>query len=419
MLGLCDVQAQLAAGRCTSTELVSACLARIAAREQDVGAWAWVDAERALCQARIYDGVRPTSQQPLAGIPVGVKDVIDTAAMPTSYGSAIYAWHRPVWNAYCVAAIEKAGGIILGKTATAEFAHSAPPATRNPHGLDRTPGGSSSGSAACVADFMVPASLSTQTGGSTIRPAAFCGIIGYKPSFGAINRTGLKTMAESLDTIGIMARNVSDIQLLASVLMPLPPCMPERASPRIGFFRTPYWDEVDFDCQDALLARMQRLARHGARVTAVPDLDALRPLYQDQRDVMNYEAARSLLFEREHHARQLSDALRGALQSGEEFSSQCYAAALRRARMGGMAFARLMEDYDVLITPSAHGVAPVGIAQSGTSLFNRSWSLLGVPTLNLPNGVDARALPLGLQVVGRLGGDTELLHWARWIEACN
>ncbi|HYG43667.1 MAG TPA: amidase [Bordetella sp.] len=417
MLGLCDIQAQLAAGHCTSTELVSACLARIAAREQDVGAWAWLDTERALQQAQRYDGMRPTGRHPLAGIPVGIKDVIDTLAMPTSYGSAIYARNQPTWNAYCVAAIENAGGIILGKTTTSEFAHSAPSATRNPHGLGHTPGGSSSGSAACVADFMVPAALATQTGGSTIRPAAFCGIVGYKPSFGMINRSGVKLVAESLDAIGIMARTVADVQLLAGVLTPLPSFHPARSAPRIGFYRTPYWNQVDFDCQDALLARLQRLARHGARVSSVPDLEVLRALYQDQRDIMNYEAARAMLFEFQHYADQLSDQLRENLESGWAFPRESYTEALERACIGRMAFARQVQDYDVLVTPSAPGAAPAGLASSGTSLFNRSWSLLGVPTLSLPNGANTDQLPLGVQLVGRLGGDAELLHWASWIEA--
>ncbi|MFJ0764060.1 amidase, partial [Bordetella bronchiseptica] len=222
LLGLDEARERLMVGACDSVDLVQACLDRIAAREEQIRAWAWVDAAGALRKARAMAGARPDPRRPLAGLPIAVKDIIDTADMPTAYGSPIYAGHRPAWSAYCVAAIEAAGGIILGKTATSEFAHSAPPATRNPHAPQHTPGGSSGGSAACVADFMAPAALATQTGGSTIRPAAFCGVVGYKPSLGLIDRTGVKPMAESLDTVGLMARAVADIQLLAGVLAGVP-----------------------------------------------------------------------------------------------------------------------------------------------------------------------------------------------------
>ncbi|MFJ0630261.1 amidase, partial [Bordetella bronchiseptica] len=231
LLGLDEARERLMVGACDSVDLVQACLDRIAAREEQIRAWAWVDAAGALRKARAMAGARPDPRRPLAGLPIAVKDIIDTADMPTAYGSPIYAGHRPAWSAYCVAAIEAAGGIILGKTATSEFAHSAPPATRNPHAPQHTPGGSSGGSAACVADFMAPAALATQTGGSTIRPAAFCGVVGYKPSLGLIDRTGVKPMAESLDTVGLMARAVADIQLLAGVLAGVPAAPPGSAAP--------------------------------------------------------------------------------------------------------------------------------------------------------------------------------------------
>jgi len=416
-LGLAEARDRLAAGACDSAGLVQACLDRIAARDAQINAWAWLDAEGALRKARRLAGVRPDAQRPLAGLPVGVKDVIDTAGMPTAYGSPIYAGHLPAWSAYCVAALEAAGAIVLGKTATSEFAHTAPPATRNPHAPGHTPGGSSGGSAAGVADFMVPAALSTQTGGSTVRPAAFCGIVGYKPSFGLIDRAGVKPVAESLDTVGLMARTVADIQLLAGVLMPLAAQPPMRAAPRIGFYRTPHWEQVEPGSRDALLARLRRLERRGARVSEVPDLPVLHPLYQDQRDLMNYQAARAMLHDYRLHRDRLSPALRAGLEAGLAFPHEAAAAAWQRARLARQAFARLMDDYDIIATPAALGAAPAGIASSGDSLLNRNWSLLGAPALSLPNGTDPRGLPLGLQLVGAHGADAQLLHWASWIES--
>ncbi|CCN04413.1 probable amidase [Bordetella bronchiseptica Bbr77] len=392
LLGLDEARERLVAGACDSVDLVQACLDRIAAREEQVRAWAWVDAEGALRKARAMAGARPDPRRPLAGLPIAVKDIIDTADMPTAYGSPIYAGHRPAWSAYCVAAIEAAGGIILGKTATSEFAHSAPPATRNPHAPAHTPGGSSGGSAACVADFMAPAALATQTGGSTIRPAAFCGVVGYKPSLGLIDRTGVKPAG-------------------------VPASTPGSAAPRIGLYRTPHWERIDAPSRDALLARLRRLERHGARVAEVPDLPALHPLYQDQRDIMNHQAARALLHEYRQHREQLSPALRAALEAGQACSPDALRAAWQRTRRARRAYAELWADYDLIVTPAALGAAPAGIASSGDSLLNRNWSLLGVPALSLPNGADPRGLPLAMQLAGSHGGDAALLGWARWIEA--
>lgn len=417
LLGLDEARERLMAGACDSVDLVQACLDRIAARDEQVRAWAWVDAEGALRKARAMAGARPDARRPLAGLPIAVKDIIDTADMPTAYGSPIYAGHRPAWSAYCVSAIEAAGGIILGKTATSEFAHSAPPATRNPHAPGHTPGGSSGGSAACVADFMAPAALATQTGGSTIRPAAFCGVVGYKPSLGLIDRTGVRPMAESLDTVGLMARAVADIQLLAGVLAGVPAAPPASAAPRIGLYRTPHWERIEPRSRDALLARLRRLEQRGARVAEVPDLPALHPLYQDHRDIMNHQAARALLHEYRHHREQLSPALRAALEAGQACSPDAVRDAWQRTRCARRVYADLLADYDLIVTPAALGAAPAGLASSGDSLLNRNWSLLGVPTLSLPNGADPRGLPLAIQLAGSHGADAALLGWARWIEA--
>ncbi|MBC7779338.1 MAG: amidase, partial [Proteobacteria bacterium] len=237
-LSAVEASAALRAGTLTSEALVAACLERIAHREHDVQAWAHVDAEQALAQARALDRMPPRS--PLHGIPVGIKDVIDTFDMPTAYGSPIYRAHRPSADAACVSLIRELGGVIMGKTVSTEFATRQPNKTRNPHALERTPGGSSSGSAAAVADFMVPLALGTQTSSSIIRPAAYCGVVGYKPSFGLINRAGMKFLSESLDTIGVLARTVEDAALLVGTLSGVAldaPGAEPAAAPRVGVCR--------------------------------------------------------------------------------------------------------------------------------------------------------------------------------------
>ena len=246
---------EIAAGRLTSEALVRACLSRITEREAHVQAWAFLDPERAIAQARACD--RGPRRGPLHGVPIGVKDVIDTADMPTAYNSPIYANHQPRADAACVAAVRRAGAVIMGKTETTEFANNHPARTRNPHNLGHTPGGSSSGSAAAVADFMVPLAFGTQTGGSTIRPSAFCGVVGYKPTFNTINRAGLKIVAESLDTIGLHARTVEDVALLATAASgrPMPEFGRRGVTPRVGLYRTPHWDKTD-EATRNLIARV-------------------------------------------------------------------------------------------------------------------------------------------------------------------
>ncbi|HUF81031.1 MAG TPA: amidase, partial [Burkholderiales bacterium] len=266
-LSAAEAARRIANGELTSAALVAACLERIAARENDVQAWAFLDPELALGQARALDRERPRSA--LHGVPVGIKDVIDTADMPTEYNSPIYRGHRPKWDAACVALLRRAGCVILGKTATTEFANNHPAKTRNPLRLTHTPGGSSSGSAAAVADHMAPLALGTQTGGSTIRPAAYCGVVSCKPSFNSINRAGLKFVAESLDTIGLFARCPEDVALALHVLSGR--ALPDfgataSGKPRIGLVRTPRWQEADAATRAAIEDAAARLAKAGAQV---------------------------------------------------------------------------------------------------------------------------------------------------------
>ncbi len=350
-------------------------------------------------------------------MPVGIKDVIDTADMPTEYNSPIYRGHRPRWDAACVALLRRAGCVILGKTVTTEFANNHPAKTRNPHKLTHTPGGSSSGSAAAVADFMVPLALGTQTGGSTIRPAVFCGVVGCKPSFNSINRAGLKFVAESLDTIGLFARSAEDAALGLHVLSGR--ALPDfkamaGGKPRVGLCRTPRWHEADAATQAAIQGAAARLAQAGAKVGEFELPQGCAQLYGDQGKIMSYETARALAWEHTNHAGQLSDSLRPRIEEGWALSREAYDAARLLARDCRRRLAGQMRDYDFLITPGATGEAPATLTTTGNSVFNRVWTLLGVPCVTLPCGTGPNGLPLGVQLAGSYDGDTELLGWADW-----
>jgi Asp-tRNA(Asn)/Glu-tRNA(Gln) amidotransferase A subunit family amidase len=406
---------RISGGELTSVALVTACLERIAARESEVQAWASLDPEWALAQARACD--REAGRSALHGVPVGIKDVIDTAGLPTEYNSPIYRGHRPRSDAACVAQLRRAGCVVLGKTVTAEFANIHPPRTRNPHCLAHTPGGSSSGSAAAVADLMVPLALGTQTGGSIIRPAAYCGVMGFKPTFNSINRAGLKFVAESLDTIGLFARHVEDIALALHLLSGSAPARfaaRDARKPRIGLFRTPRWREADAAAQASVEAAAARLAQCGARVSTFEAPESFAALDEAQPRIMNYEAARALAWEHAEHAAQLSDALRGRLEEGWALSREAFDAARQAARVGRHEMAEQMRDFDFLVTPAATGEAPATLRSTGTSVFNRAWTLLGFPCITLPSGVGASGLPLGVQLAGRCNEDLQLLGWADW-----
>ncbi len=401
----------------SSEALVSACLERIAAREKEVQAWAFLDTEFALKQARTLD--RESPRGPLHGVPVGIKDVIDTADMPTEYNSPIYRGHRPAWDAACVALLRRAGCVILGKTVTTEFANTHPARTRNPNNPAHTPGGSSSGSAAAVADFMVPLALGTQTGGSTVRPAAYCGVVGCKPSFNTINRAGLKFVAESLDTIGVFARGVEDVALCLNVLSGRP--MPDFKAapgrkPRIGLCRTPRWKESDAATHAAVERAAGVLAKAGARVTDFDLPEGCAELFEDHGKIMNYETARALAWEYLNHPDQISATLRPRIEEGWKITRAAYDSARLLARDCRRRLAAQMNGCDFLVTPSAPGEAPGTLETTGDSVFNRVWTLLGVPCVTLPCGSGPLGLPLGVQLVGPFDGDVELLAWAHWAE---
>jgi Asp-tRNA(Asn)/Glu-tRNA(Gln) amidotransferase A subunit family amidase len=404
-------------GELTSEALVAACLERIAARDEEIHAWAFVDKAHALAQARALD--RSPRRGPLHGIPVGLKDIIDTAELPTEYNSPIYRGHRPKADAACVMALKAAGALILGKTATTEFANNYPAPTRNPHNLAHTPGGSSSGSGAAVADFMVPLALGTQTGGSVIRPAAFCGVAGIKPSFGSINRTGVKPVSESLDTIGVFARQVEDLAVSLEVLSgkATPDWSSFSGKPRIGLCRTPRWSLADSATHESLERAASRLLQAGAQVRDFDMPSQGDQLFDRHKLVMGFESARALAWEYASHPEKLSSNLKARLEEGAKVTREAYDSMRVTAERCRRWLAEDMRELDFLLTPSAPGEAPASLASTGDPVFNRAWTLLGVPCITLPYGRGPKGLPLGVQLVGAFDGDAALLGWAKWVEA--
>ncbi len=408
----------MAEGRLTSEALVSSCLERIAAREEDVRAWAFIDPAQALAQARAADALRAKggARSPLHGMPVGIKDVIDTYDMPTEYGSPIYAGHRPAADAACVSLIRELGGVILGKTVSTEFATRHPNKTRNPHSPLHTPGGSSSGSGASVADFMVPLALGTQTSSSIIRPAAYCGVVGYKPTFGLINRAGLKFLSESLDTLGVVSRTVADAALLTESLTGLAlDATPSSSAPRIGVCRTPWWDKADAATQALIDSSAARFAAAGAKVSSV----ALEPAFDRMNEIQiafsSYEFFRALTHERTRHAELLSPSLTGRLAAGGKVTRAAYEAAQADTRQCMALMARHFDGCDIMLAPSTPGEAP-DIEGTGEPTFGLMWTQLGLPCITVPAGKGPQGLPLGVQVIAASGNDAGLIRAAAWVE---
>ena len=408
---------RIAAGETSCEAVVSECILRIEAREPDVRAWEYLDPEYALNQARAIDA--GPNRGPLHGVPIGIKDIFDTADMPTTFGSPIYAGNRPAADAATVAMLRAAGALILGKTVTTEFAASNPSKTRNPHNLEHTPAGSSSGSAAAVADMMVPAAFGSQTAGSVIRPAAFCGTVGYKASFGVINRRGLGSQAESLDTIGCMTRCVDDVALLKAVITgrPAPPpgTMPDRP-PRIGLCRTHLWTEFDPSAVEATEDAAARLAEAGASVSEVALPAHFAEITTVQWTVLAVEAARAYTHEWHHHRDQLSEKMRAVFQLGHDAADEDYVAALAFGERCRAELAPVFDDVDMLLTPSANGEAPKGLDWTGDVRFQTLWSFLHVPAITLPSHTGPNGLPVGNLLVGRYHGDEALFDNARWAE---
>jgi Asp-tRNA(Asn)/Glu-tRNA(Gln) amidotransferase A subunit family amidase len=407
---------RIAEGKLTAQDLVGACLERIAAREALVAAWAYLDPDQALTEARARDQVKPLG--PLHGVPIGVKDVMDTADMPTSYGSRAYRGHQPRADAACVALARAAGAVILGKTVTTEFAAMSPGKTRHPFNPAHTPGGSSSGSAAAVAERMVPLAFGTQTAGSIIRPAAFCGVIGYKPSFGLVAIAGTKIFAPSLDTIGGFARDVTDIAWFIASLTGRPNLVPLEAAsrPRIGVFRTEPWREAQPSTVAALEAAAAALARAGAVVAERGAFAPFAALVPAQQTIMAYEGVRSFAWERLQRANEIMPRTATLLADGAAVTAAAYDEALATVAAARAAAPEFFGDFDAVLVPSAPGEAPA-VATTGDPVFNRAWTLLHLPCITLPAGHGPNGLPLGIQLVARARDDARLLAVARFAEA--
>jgi amidase len=408
---------EIAAGRLSAEALVAACLDRIATSEPVVGAWHHLDRDAALAAARRCDAMAPRG--PLHGLPIAVKDLIDTSDMPTGYGSAIYEGHRPAADAACVALARGAGAVVLGKTVTTEFACFTPGKTANPHNPRHTPGGSSSGSAAAVAAGMVPLAFGTQTAGSVIRPASFCGIVGFKPSFGVIPRAGAKMLADSLDTIGTMARSVADAAFFAGVVGGRPAlrdiAMPARP-PRFGFCRTAMWEEAEPLTEAALSTARVALERAGAAVDDIAVAPEHRTLTAAQETVMGFELVRGLADERLRHSAELSPRLGQLLDVGMTVGADAYDAACAETALARAALDRFFGACDAMLVPAAPGEAPEGLGYTGNPVFNRMWTLLGVPCVTLPAFWSDAGLPVGIQLVGRIGQDAALMAAALFAE---
>jgi Asp-tRNA(Asn)/Glu-tRNA(Gln) amidotransferase A subunit family amidase len=410
--------ALLARRELTAVDLVRACLDRITERDPQVQAFVHLNADAALAHARQLDAgpVRGL----LHGLPFGVKDLLDTHDMPTAYGSPIYARHQPLADAAAVALCREAGAVLLGKTVTTELANMFPGVTRNPHNLAHTPGGSSSGSAAAVADCMLPLALGTQTAGSLIRPAAFCGIVGYKPSHNRVPKAGVKSLSETLDTLGGFGRNVRDVGLLGAALtgdlrMADPTTYAQTGAPRVGFCQTPEWGQADGDTQLAWVQAEKALHGFGAMLE-LPS--GLNDLVQVQKDIQAYETARSLSHERLHQHSQLSSPLQALLAHGMTITGAAHAGNLQTTARARTQAATLFANFDVLLSPSSIGEAPpLALGTTGDPLFYRTWTLLGLPCIHLPFTHGRNSLPIGLQLVGAYGDDHRLLAAAHWVHA--
>ncbi|MFT0858615.1 amidase [Ancylobacter sp. G4_0304] len=418
-LGATEAAAAIAKGALSSRELVESCLARIAERDGEVRAWAHLDPEQALADARAADAVPPKG--PLHGVPVGLKDIINVAGMPTRFNSPIYPDYVPVADSACAAMIRRAGGLILGKTVTTEFANRHPGPTMNPHNRAHTPGGSSQGSAAAVADRQVPLGIGTQTSGSIIRPSAFCGIVGYKPSFGEISRVGVKPHSGTLDTVGLCGRSVADVELLRAVLVGIPyePVAPSGLKLRVALCRTAEWEQAEPSTRDAIEAAARLLAEAGAGITELELPEAVFSGWQDDhRRIANFEAARSFGHEKRLFLDQLSrDFYEGRVRDGERCRVEDYIASQRRAEAMRVWIEGAMEEIDLILTPAAAGEAPAGLAKTGDARFNSLWTLLYTPCVTLPFGHGPAGLPLGLQLVGRRFEDERLFAIAAAVES--
>lgn len=412
-LSAADAARRLAAGTITAEQLLESCFARVSARETMVRAFAHVDATRAIVAARDLD--RLPRKSTLHGVPVGVKDIIDTTDMPTEYGSPIFARHRPGADAACVKRLRELGCVIMGKTVTTEFAYYTPGPTANPLNPAHTPGGSSSGSAAAVADRMVPLAFGTQTAGSVIRPAAYCGVVGYKGTHGWFPLDGVSPLAPDLDTLGLYARSVEDIALFRGAMLGKDSTARAPARPRIALVKTIAWDSCERSTQDAITRAADCLARTAdMREAKLPFDDAA--IFEDQKLIMAAGTAAALGPRLAGHEQRLGR-IGELIEQGRAIAPAALDAARGRVAEARTTLAAWFKDVDAILTPAAPGEAPRGLGATGDPACNRIWTWLGNPCIALPFGHGPHDLPLAVQLVGRIGGDDDLIAAAAWVEA--
>lgn len=416
-LGAARIVEKISEGSLTAENVMRDCLTRIEQRETEIGAFIHLDPQAALNAARAADTRQ--DRGPLHGVPFAIKDIIDTAGQPTGWGSSIYESHCPPRNASCVELMIRAGAVPIGKTVSTEFAYFQPGKTANPHNPGHTPGGSSSGSAAAVADYMAPLAFGSQTAASLIRPAAYCGIFGYKPSHGAFDLQGVMGLAPNLDTLGLLAREVEDLILCRSVLCGSPasaaPHFADRA-PRISLMRGPHWHEGSIEMRDTCQRALEFLAEAGAETGEISHPPGFSGLTECQKTVMAFEAAHARLFEFQNHREAISDTFADLMETGLATSRRDYEQARQTASLAGRVFDTLFSDIDVILAPAAPGEAPHGLGATGDPIYSRTWTLLQVPCLSIPFGKGPNRLPLSFQIIGRFGEDDRLLAAARWIE---
>jgi len=430
-LSASDAARAIRDGAFSAEQLAQACFARVREVDAEVQAWAHLDEAHALAQARARDLDRAEGRAtgPLHGVLVGIKDIIDTCDMPTEDGTVLHAGRMPMRDAAVVAALRAAGAVIMGKTVTTECATYAPGKTRNPHNPAHTPGGSSSGSAAAVAAGMVQAALGSQTNGSTIRPASFCGIYGFKPTHGLMPRTGMLKLSRTLDHVGLFARSLEDIALLAETLVGwdwddpdtrprATPAFREIAAqepplePLLALVKPPVWDRAADETRQAFAELAAELKDRIVEIELPPSAGAALEWHST---IMQAEMAANLDREFEQGRDKLSESLRSQLEAGRKITALDYQRALARVPALVAGFDEMFERCAAFITPAAAGTAPKGLESTGDPSFCTLWTLCGMPALNLPLMRGENGLPLGVQLVGARHADAQLLRTAHWL----
>jgi len=430
-LSLSEAAADIREGRISSADLVGACLERVEEVDSKVHAWTFLDRDHARQQAEAADLHRKQGKAlgPLHGVPVGIKDIFDTADMPTELGSPLWAGRTPRRDAAVVARLRAAGAVIMGKTVTTEYAYRQPGKTTNPHDAGRTPGGSSSGSAAAVAAHMVPGAVGSQTNGSVIRPAAFCGVVGFKPTHGLIPRRGVLLLSRTLDHVGVFARTVADVALVAETLVGFdeedpdtravarPPLAAVAASepplpPRLAFVRSPAWEHAEPATREAFAELVEAL---GEAVAEVELGASFARAVEMHRTIMEVEMAHNLHRDYEKGGDRLSAVLRKLIERGRGHAAVDYAAAVAGIPLLNGALDPVFDEFDAIVTPAAPGEAPHGLETTGDPIFCTLWTYLGTPAVTVPLLRSAAGMPLGVQLVGRRDGDARLLRTARWL----